>query len=105
MRARDSRRPAAKLASKAAMQSALAVAPVAMVQYPAGALCTELWNRVGEIMRSSDASVSQIAWQVSPSPLEDAKTAATRDASSPAAPIASSPVASASFTHLPARRR
>ena len=55
--------------------------------------------------RSSEASASQIAWQFSVSPPDEANTAAHSPGSRPAARAASSPAASASFTAVPARRR
>src|ERR1700682_1272652 len=39
--------PAPKLASKAARLSTACIAPVAIPQYPEGALWTALWKRVG----------------------------------------------------------
>ena len=46
--AADSRRPAARLPSQAAMLVEGAWLPTAMVQYPATALWTELWKAVGD---------------------------------------------------------
>src|ERR1019366_7259351 len=78
---------------------------VAMLQYPAGALCTELWKRVGEISRSAEASVAQIWWRFSPSPEEDVNTVAVVAVSRPAWRNAACPAASASLTGRPVRRR
>ena len=51
-----SSRPAQKLASNAHSTFDSSFAPVAIVQYPAAALCTEFENLVGEISRDSSAS-------------------------------------------------
>src|SRR5690242_9914344 len=83
--------PAAKLASYAQSTEALVIAPLAMLQYPAGALCTELWKRVGEICRSSVASCWQISWQFCPSLAEDENTVTRSCAATAAAAAASNP--------------
>src|SRR5439155_25135592 len=97
--------PAPKLASAAQSTDEVAIAPLAMLQYPAGALCTELWKRVGEIWRSPVASCWQSSWQLWPSPEDDANTVARLDGSRPDSAIAPKPVASAILIARDARRR
>ena len=103
-RASASIRPAPKLASKAATLSAGRSAPVAMPQYPAGALCTELWKRVGEIRRSLAASISQIACS-SRRRRSRRRTRPPGRARSGRRRPQLEPAASAMRTALPARRR
>ncbi len=43
-----SSRPAPNVESPALIAVELRVQPAAIAQYPAGALCTELWKRIGE---------------------------------------------------------
>src|SRR6185312_3079184 len=100
-----SNRPAPKLASNAHNTLDAGVAAAAMLQYPDAALCTELWNRVGESCRSPEASVMQISLQLEPSPLDDEKTVGNSEATTPARETASKLMASANRTTAPVRRR
>ena len=81
--------PAAKLASKAHRLVLGSHEPVATAQYPAGALCTELWKRVGDTSRPSVASTHRISCTVSPSPPDDVNTIAIVAGSRPACASAS----------------
>src|SRR5260221_13709012 len=100
-----SSRPAQKLASSGQRTFDARVAPVAMHQYPAAALCTEFENRVGEISRPARASAWHNSWQLWPSPPEEENTLASPAGSIFARDEASSATASASFTTRPVRRR
>src|SRR6185437_7368677 len=81
------------------------VEPVPMLQYPAAALCTELWNCVGDTCRSAPASVERMPWMTWPSPAEVAKMLARLAAGTPLALAAASAVASARRTDRLWRRR
>src|SRR5271155_2677218 len=96
--------PAPKLASKAHRTFDGACEPVAMLQYPAATLCTELENRVGETSRVESASAWQISWQIWPSLPEEENTLARWAASAPALQVASNPTAIATLTTRPVRR-
>src|SRR6266436_4596128 len=90
-------RPAAKLQSNAHKLVDGAREPVAIPQYPEEALCTELWNRVGEIRRSLPASIAQISLMTSPSPPEEVNTVGTASPCFPACSSACNPTAIDSF--------
>src|SRR5512133_3851811 len=97
--------PAEKPPSRAHSTDEVAIAPLEMLQYPEAALCTELWNRVGEIRRSSEARALQISWQLTASPLDDENTDGSSCTGSPEAATACAPTASETLTTAPARRR
>src|SRR5262249_57394867 len=102
-RARSS--PAAKLQSKQHRLVDGARECSAMLQYPAGALCTELWNRVGETSRCGVARTSQIWWIISPSAPDQANTVAKLSALGRLRASASRPAAVAGLARRPASPR
>src|SRR5690242_18125561 len=97
--------PATKLASWQLMLVDGSRQALAMCQYPEGALCTELWKRVGDISRGGAASTLMISSRVRLSPADDAKIVATLDRSTPSACDTSVDTANASLTLATARRR
>src|SRR5581483_4998041 len=97
--------PAAKLASYADKLVDGGFAPPAMLQYPAAALCTELWKSVGDTARCGCASAVHSRCRMLVSASDVANTVASSEGLKLDVRIASSAMRNASRTAGAARRR